>query len=196
MRRAALKLAWLTVAILTLATVPSTGRAAPDLDEYRRQARVLVQQFAGALRNALQTAIDDGDLSHALRVCKTVAPEIAHDIRQQGDWLVRRTALRVRNPDNAPTHEEKGVLTDFQARATRGEKIAGMEFMATTKRLGEPFFHYMQAIPLGELCAQCHGKNIDPDLALLIQGLYPEDRATGFEIGELRGAFTLYKPLP
>lgn len=196
MRRTVLTLAWLSVGLLALATAPSAGRAAPDIDEYRGQARVLVQQFAGALRKALQEAIAEGDLGHAVRVCKTTATKVAHNFAQRGDWLVRRTALRVRNPDNAPTREEKAVLLDFQARAKRGEKIAGMEFMAIARRLDEPYFHYMQAIPLGELCAQCHGKNIDPDLALLIQGLYPEDRATGFEVGELRGAFTLYKPLP
>ncbi len=196
MRRTALTLVWVSVGLLALATVPSTGRAAPNLDDYRKQARVLVQQFANAIRDALQTAIDAGDVGRALRVCKTIAPEITQTIGKPGDWRVRRTALRVRNPDNAPTREEKAVLTEFQARADRGEKLSGMESMALARRLDKPVFHYMQAIPLGELCAQCHGTKIDPDLALLIQALYPEDRATGFEIGELRGAYTLYKALP
>ncbi|MHA1601164.1 MAG: Tll0287-like domain-containing protein [Alphaproteobacteria bacterium] len=181
---------------MALVTAPSAGQAEPDLDEYRGQARILVKQFAGSLRNTLLEAIAEGDLDHAIRICKTMAPEVARSFSQQGDWLVHRTALRVRNPDNAPTPQEMAVLVDFQARAEQGEKIPGMEHTGVTKRLDKPFFHYMRAIPLGGVCAQCHGKNIDPDLALLIRGLYPEDRATGFEVGDLRGAFTLYKPLP
>ncbi|RMG95091.1 MAG: DUF3365 domain-containing protein, partial [Candidatus Dadabacteria bacterium] len=34
-----------------------------------------------------------------------------------------------------------------------------------------------------------------PGLAAKIRELYPEDRATGFRAGELRGAFTLSKPV-
>lgn len=196
MRCTALRMVWRAGVLLALALAPSAARAAPDLDEYRGEARILVQQFTGALRTALQEAIAEGGLDHALGVCKTEAPEIARTMARQGVWLIGRTALRVRNPDNAPTPEEEAVLLDFQGRAKGDEKIAGMEFTEVTERQGKPFFHYMQAIPLGELCAQCHGTHIDPDLALLIQGLYPEDRATGFEIGDLRGAFTLYKPLP
>jgi hypothetical protein len=60
---------------------------------------------------------------------------------------------------------------------------------------GGPAFRYMKAIPTGELCLTCHGGSIDPDLAARIRAGYPKDQATGFKLGELRGAFTLSKPL-
>ena len=37
----------------------------------------------------------------------------------------------------------------------------------------------------------CHGSGLDPALKAEIERLYPDDQATGFKAGELRGAFTV-----
>jgi hypothetical protein len=42
------------------------------------------------------------------------------------------------------------------------------------------------------LCLQCHGvagRDILPATATLLQKLYPQDQATGFQLGDLRGAW-------
>ncbi len=54
-------------------------------------------------------------------------------------------------------------------------------------------FRYMKAIaiPKGAPCLICHGENIDPGLHAKIKGRYPEDEATGFKEGDLRGAFSV-----
>ena len=52
--------------------------------------------------------------------------------------------------------------------------------------------HFMSAIPMAEQpCAMCHGSDIDPDLKAHIDSLYPDDAATGFEPGTLRGALLI-----
>ncbi|MDX1426157.1 MAG: DUF3365 domain-containing protein, partial [Kiloniellales bacterium] len=56
-------------------------------------------------------------------------------------------------------------------------------------------YRYMKAIPVGEVCLTCHGADIDPALMAEIEAFYPEDQATGFALGELRGAFTVSKTL-
>jgi hypothetical protein len=53
----------------------------------------------------------------------------------------------------------------------------------------------MKAIPTGEICLACHGESISPDVATAIREAYPQDQATGFSLGDIRGAFTLSKPL-
>jgi len=55
---------------------------------------------------------------------------------------------------------------------------------------------YMKAIPTGPQCVVCHGENVAPALAETIQRLYPDDQATGFAPGDLRGAFTVTVELP
>ena len=52
-------------------------------------------------------------------------------------------------------------------------------------------FRMMKAIPTGEACLGCHGKEIKPELTAVIDRRYPQDKARGFALGELRGAFTL-----
>jgi len=40
-------------------------------------------------------------------------------------------------------------------------------------------------------CSTCHGTDIDPALEGAIVEAYPQDIATGFEPGDLRGAFLI-----
>ena len=76
-------------------------------------------------------------------------------------------------PGRMMVHEENVVITEEGARR----------------------FHYMKAIPVKELCTTCHGTQVEASLLQAIKARYPEDAATGFSVGELRGAFTLSKPL-
>ena len=52
----------------------------------------------------------------------------------------------------------------------------------------------MKAIPTGGLCLQCHGEVLDPAVAGKIAELYPDDQATGFIDGDLRGVFWVEYP--
>jgi len=56
---------------------------------------------------------------------------------------------------------------------------------------------YMRAIRINmPLCLQCHGMEEDlaPDVVEQLTKLYPDDTATGFSQGDLRGAFVV-RPL-
>jgi len=54
-------------------------------------------------------------------------------------------------------------------------------------------FRCTKAIPTAaEPCLTCHGSGLDPALKPEIERLlYPDDQATSFKAGELRGAFTV-----
>jgi hypothetical protein len=62
---------------------------------------------------------------------------------------------------------------------------------------GQPVYRYMKALPTQELCVQCHGSadKITPAVQARLKELYPDDKATGFGIGAIRGAITIKKPL-
>ena len=49
----------------------------------------------------------------------------------------------------------------------------------------------MKAIVMQPQCAACHGSNIDPELEQAITEKYPNDKATGFDVGNIRGAFVV-----
>jgi hypothetical protein len=54
----------------------------------------------------------------------------------------------------------------------------------------------MKAIPTAAQCLNCHGESISPEVDAKLKALYPNDQARGFKEGDLRGAFTLAKPVP
>ena len=53
----------------------------------------------------------------------------------------------------------------------------------------------MKAIPTGKLCTKCHGTELKPEVKAKLAEFYPDDKATGFNKGDLRGAFVVTKDL-
>ena len=158
-------------------------------------ARGLVKGFFSELKGELQSAIKDGGPAHAIGVCGEVAPSIAGTISDKSGWAVGRTALKVRNPRNVPSVRERAVLMEFKQRHAKGESFKQMESAAVIEEGGQRYLHYMKAIPTQEVCLACHGSNVKEPVREAIAAQYPADAATGFEKGELRGAFTFVKPL-
>ncbi|MFC7002319.1 DUF3365 domain-containing protein [Pseudobowmanella zhangzhouensis] len=88
---------------------PATNTA-----QLKADAQAKVQTFAKTLKGELLTAINQGGLVNAIDVCNLKAPAIAAQLSTDG-WSVKRTALRVRNPANAPDDWERNVLDYFSA---------------------------------------------------------------------------------
>ena len=164
-------------------------------DAQIQEARQLAQQFFKNLKGELQSAIKEGGPVHAIDVCEEVAPGISGKLSTKSGWAVGRTALKVRNPRNSPSVRERAVLMDFKQRAEDGESLKGMEDATIIQEGNRRYLHYMKAIPTGKLCLNCHGSELEPGVAAKIDRLYPEDEARGFALGDIRGAFTLQKPL-
>jgi hypothetical protein len=53
---------------------------------------------------------------------------------------------------------------------------------------------YVEPILLQSPCLACHGDALAPEVAARIGELYPEDRAVGFQVGDLRGVFWVELP--
>ena len=165
------------------ATPPDAGLAA---------ARAAVKDLGETLKAQLVAAIKAGGPRAAVGVCRTIAPAIAEKASQTHGLTVGRTALKVRNPANAPDAFERRVLEDFVQRIAAGADPATLEHAETVVENGETVLRYMKAIPTAaEPCLACHGSVIEPELKAEILQLYPDDQATGFKAGELRGAFTV-----
>lgn len=58
-------------------------------------------------------------------------------------------------------------------------------------KLSDDLYGYVEPIVLQPVCVQCHGKTLAAEVSAQIQVLYPEDRAVGFEVGDVRGLFWL-----
>jgi len=96
-----------------------------------------------------------------------------------------------------PDDWERNVLTDFEARAAKGEKYPDMAFGEVVEFGGSKHYRFMKAIPMQEACLSCHGsaEQIPAGVKAKLASTYPHDLATGYKPGELRGAVSIIQPL-
>ncbi|MBL8883291.1 MAG: DUF3365 domain-containing protein [Hyphomicrobium sp.] len=179
-------------AVLMFSADMARSDSAADLEPYAAKARAAVKTMGGALQTKLKEALAaDGPIA-AVQVCKTVAPEIAKEQSKAAGMTIRRTALKVRNPDNAPDGLERKVLEDFAARLAAGADANTLEHVEEVTGDGKTIVRYFKAIPTAAApCLVCHGSAVSGELKETIDKLYPSDQATGFKEGDLRGAFSV-----
>ncbi len=166
------------------------ARSGPDVVALEAEARALVAPFGAEMLATVQQAMATGGVVGAIAACQVLAPAIAGRHSRQ-PWTMGRTALRLRNPVNAPDAWERQVLERFAAEAAKGRPLAEL-------RRGEVVggeYRYLQAIATAAPCLACHGAGLAPEVTAALEARYPEDAATGFAVGELRGAFTLRRRL-
>ena len=158
------------------------------------QARGIAAKFADKLKGELMTAMKADGPVKAIEVCNVAAPAIAGEVSTDG-WTVKRTSLKLRNAKAAPDAWEKQTLEFFEAEKAKGGDVAKLERSEVADVGGVPTFRYMKAIPTAEPCLTCHGVNVAAPVKAKLAQLYPQDQATGYQAGDIRGAFTISKPL-
>jgi hypothetical protein len=166
-------------------------QASINTDALAAESRQTVQEFFGQLKGELQAAMQAGGPIKAIEVCQIKAPKIASDISSKKGWHVARTSLKTRNPANAPDAWERQVLQRFEEQKLQGKDPKQMEHFELVDANGVTKFRYMKTIPTGGICITCHGAELAPEIAQKIQQLYPDDQATGYKPGDIRGAFTI-----
>jgi hypothetical protein len=183
------------VVVLTIAAAaPASGEADP-LSPMASEAWKIASGFAERLKTELMGAMKSSGPVHALEVCNTAAPAIAKDASAQG-WTVGRTSLKPRNESNAPGDAwQKQTLAWFEAEKARGVDPAKLEKFEIAEKDGAHSFRYMKAIVIAEPCLACHGETIAAPVKAKLDVLYPHDQATGYKLGDIRGAFIVSKEM-
>ncbi|MFP4225803.1 MAG: DUF3365 domain-containing protein [Desulfobacterales bacterium] len=173
-----------------------TTQGVPESFEKRiLKSREITARFGAELKSHLQSALLKGGPTEAVSVCSEIAPDIARRFSNQTGWEIGRTALKYRNPDNAPDEWEKKILKKFQKQKQAGQPIKEMETHAVIDMNGSTYFRYMKAIPTQGICVTCHGASLAPKVSEAIDKHYPNDQARGFTVGDIRGAFSIIQPM-
>ena len=110
--------------------------------------------------------------------------------------LLSRVSLKNRNPENAPNTWQTTVLENFEGQKLAGKDPGTLAWSETASTGDGREFRFMKAIPTAGVCLTCHGVNLAPEVGNMLSELYPEDRATGFKEGDVRGAFVATRKLP
>lgn len=169
---------------LLLLAACSTGKVA-DPAALDTQARDIAGQFISTLLPTLQNALAEGGLENAIEVCSVQAPKIAQDLATTTGWSIRRVSLKARNSEMAiPDSWEQEVLEEFENRERTDSPM-------TQSAIVEGEYRYMHAQITMPLCLNCHGTNLSPLVSAALKQHYPNDLATGYSEGDVRGAISL-----
>lgn len=180
------------VFVLTACAREETPAPAP---EDITAARAAADALGAQLKARLLSAIETGGPVAAIDVCKLEAPEIADGLSGETGLRVGRTALRWRNPANAPDDFERTAMENFLAEIDAGADPATLERAEIVTGAQGRQLRYMKPIMTGGPCVLCHGTDISDEVKTAILERYPDDQATGFAPGDFRGAFTITKDL-
>lgn len=183
---------------IMLAAVSFHAGAGENLANQTAEARGLASQMIQQLGAALKTEMAANGPDGAVLVCRDIAPAIAGELSRQSGGRVARVSLKTRNPLlGVPDAWEQQVLADFDRLAAAGEKADSIEHAQAIDEPGGRYLRYMKALPVAPLCLSCHGgaEQISDAVKARLAAEYPHDRATGYTLGQLRGAVSIKLPI-
>lgn len=175
---------------------PPGGAAQEEsVESALRQARRLADELLEKVRGLLTAELEKGGYEGAVRVCSEIAQEIPREIEARTGVSIRRVSLRYRNPKDIPDEYERRKLEEFEQQH-RARALADESF-EVVREDGRRYLRYMRPILVGPMCITCHGPKeaIPSSVRAILAEKYPEDRATGYRSGDVRGAVSVKIPL-
>ncbi len=185
------KLLSLVLSLPLLLSVQSLHAADVDKAKLKEEAISIVKKFGGALKPELKKAMQAGGPAHAISVCSEKAPSIAQSLSSDTGWMVKRVSLKARSETAVPDAWEMKVLEQFDQRQANGESAAKMAYMEVV----DGSFRFMKAQGVEAVCMNCHAAEIKPEVEAALKQKYPHDKARGYTLGQIRGAFSLSRDL-
>ena len=154
-----------------------------DQQKQKELAIASKEKLFQSLLGELTKSMGENGPAKSISVCKTRAPEIAAAIGEESGVRIGRTSIKLRKPENRPPEWAVSFVTDQIENEVEVE-------------LPENGLGVLLPIRLKATCTLCHGTDnqVTPEVNAAIASIYPEDQATGFAEGDLRGYFWVEVP--
>lgn len=142
-----------------------------------------------AFTKELTDAINHGGIQYAVGYCQLNASRLVDSLSRVHKVSISRISNKYRNPADKPDELDKTVLDSYQEQFARGDKLQP-HLEATNTQV----IFYSPILILDPMCLNCHG---DPGSTMprenydFIKSKYPDDMATGYQYGDLRGAWKI-----
>ncbi len=178
----------ITIAIITTALMGESQIEISAMQQGEKASSALVQKLGGELKAVMQK---EGPVA-AVNFCSQNALTLTHQVSKSEDVKIKRTTLQQRNPVNKPSAEEIKILNAWNDTLAKGEQPAA--FLVNTG--SHQYIYYKPLLINNDVCLKCHG-TVDEQspLGKAIKAAYPNDRATGYKMGDLRGMIVVDIPV-
>lgn len=167
------------IALLACSSPPPAP--APVATDRLTETQAAVAKLAGTVRGRLQAAMAEGGPVAAVSACADDAQALTAQVSHDTGAALGRSSLRLRNPANAPPAWVAAWLTE------QGERpAAGVEGFA---RVEGSNVRVLKPVAVEAVCVTCHGPpdQIPAEVRAILAERYPQDAATGYAVGDLRG---------
>ncbi len=165
----------------------------------RGDRREMVSTYAESAAKELKTVLkenlqkkmkSEGPLG-ALDFCAGNAQALTDKINQKAKKGIRikRVSKKYRNPVNRPDKLDTLAFKFFEQKFAHDGKYPE-NFIARLRHKQDKdieVFRYYEPLVIEKPCLACHGDNIKSKVAAKIKEYYPNDMATGYKLGDLRG---------
>jgi len=146
-----------------------------------------------ALASNLVAAVKRGGLSEAVDFCHINASPIVDSLINKYNATIKRTSFKIRNPADKPSELEAEILDAYHYNLENG-----LEMTSNVQETENAQILFTKPIMIGkELCLNCHGivgEQVPEDIDQMIKSRYPKDEATGYQMGDLRGMWSISIP--
>ncbi len=179
-----------TVVILSISSTNYQKQSAMLREEIFDKCKMIALELKFT-REYLAETIALANLEHgeeARRLMPAMAGnEIGKKFYNATGYQLRQISSKYRNPDNKPDKFEEKALVEFE----KDKNLS--EYKGVDKVNGQKVLRYLTPLYIEEACLKCHSaKETIPEF---IQEDYPEDKATDYSFGDLRGAISVVVPV-
>ncbi len=137
------------------------------------------------LGSKLMEKMKAGGPQQAIPFCNVKAMSLTEEMANKYHVSIKRTSHKIRNEKNKPTEVEKVIIEHYLTTISKGEKLKPIVKKDVAGKV-----HFYAPIKLEGKCLACHGvvgEQVTSKTDSILKALYPNDKATGFKIGDLRG---------
>ena len=170
--------------VLTVATTVMAAETAPP----EIVATKAIGQLGQEMRKKLVDSMQKNGPAGSITVCAKDAPTIAARIENELGVTIKRTSLKVRNPRNAPDAKEQELLEFLAASSLASKQLTpGIKMFPNDPR------RFYKVIMVEQVCLKCHGDatTMNEEVRKEVRGTYPDDKAIGYNAGDLRGIISV-----
>ncbi len=175
--------------LLTLLSSCKTSLSDKEVKVYKEKGLLIARSTGSELSTTLTNKMKSGGLVEAVEFCNTAALPITKQMSDTYGVAIKRTSLKTRNSLNKPSENEILMLKEFQMNLDKGIPL---EPVVQLNEKGDPSFY--APILVDQKCLVCHG-TLDQELSRaadsIIKSYYPDDLATAYQEGDLRGIWSI-----
>ncbi len=155
---------------------------AADMDVQKQKAAA--GELKKTLIGELKAKMSEGPIG-AVEFCSKNAMNITDSVAKKHGLNIKRVSEKNRNSKNIVDESDKKALIQFADAIAKNKKP--QDSIIVDGKYYEPML-------TNEMCAVCHGKENDmsKDVKEKIKQVYPNDKAVGYGVGELRGAIVVW----